>query len=33
MKGCLGIVTDDFRTITGRQATDLKTYMKKNYQK
>ncbi|RSJ13034.1 oxidoreductase [Streptococcus intermedius] len=32
-QGCLGIVTDDFRTITGRQATDLKTYMKKNYQK
>ncbi|MGT2769611.1 3-beta hydroxysteroid dehydrogenase [Streptococcus intermedius] len=24
-QGCLGIVTDDFRTITGRQATDLKT--------
>ena len=32
-QGCLCIVTDDFRTITGRQATDLKTYMKKNYQK
>ncbi|BBD22977.1 SDR family oxidoreductase [Streptococcus constellatus] len=32
-QGCLDIVTDDFRTITGRQATDLKTYMKKNYQK
>lgn len=32
-QSCLGIVTDDFRTITGRQATDLKTYMKKNYQK
>lgn len=32
-QGCLDIVTDDFRTITGRQATDLKIYMKKNYQK
>lgn len=32
-QGCLDIVTDDFRTITGRQATDLKNYMKKNYQK
>ena len=32
-QGCLDIVTDDFRTITGRQATDLKSYMKKNYQK
>ena len=31
-QGCLGIVTDDFRTITGRQATDLKSYMMKNYQ-
>ena len=32
-QGCLDIVTDDFRTITGRQATDLKSYMMKNYQK
>lgn len=32
-RGCLDIVTDDFRTITGRQATDLKSYMMKNYQK
>ncbi|BAW16731.1 hypothetical protein SITYG_07460 [Streptococcus intermedius] len=31
-QGCLGIVTDNFRTITGRQATDLKSYMMKNYQ-
>lgn len=32
-QGCLDIVTDDFRTITGRQAMDLKNYMMKNYQK
>lgn len=31
-RGCLDRVTDDFRTLTGHQARDLKSYLEANYQ-